>query len=111
MNKKGFTLVELLAVILILSSISIVAVVSITSSLGRRDVKECEEQKELAINAAKIYFSLNNASSVSVGTLKSGNYFNEKSKTDRLKDSLTISLAGNEYKVYDNGTEFKCYES
>ena len=108
MNRKGFTLVELLAVILILSSISIIAVVSITSSLGRRDVKECEEQKELAINAAKIYFSLNNASTVTVGTLKSGNYFNEKSKTDRLKDSLSIRLSGNAYKIYDGSSEFNC---
>ena len=58
MNRKGFTLVELLAVIVILSSLSIVAVVSVTSSLQRRSDRECQEQISLAKNAAKIYFSL-----------------------------------------------------
>ena len=56
-NNKGFTLVELLAVMVILISISLVAVVTITSSLERREDKECTEQQELAIGAAKIYFS------------------------------------------------------
>ena len=83
-NRNGFTLVELLAVILILSSLSLIVVASVTSSLGRREEKECEEQKQLAINAAKIYFSLNSGKTiVDVGTLKSEDYFNEKSKTNR----------------------------
>ena len=54
----GFTLIELLAVIVILVSVSLVAVGGISSSLENRDEKECEEQKELSISAAKIYFSL-----------------------------------------------------
>ena len=100
MNNKGFTLVELLAVILILTGITLVAVSGISASLNRRDTKECEEQKELAKNAAKIYFSLNNVSSVTVGTLKSGGYFNEASKTNRLKDNSSVSIVSNEY-VYN----------
>ena len=55
MNNKGFTLIELLAVIVILISISFVAVSQITSSLTRREERECEEQIEIAKNAAKIY--------------------------------------------------------
>lgn len=58
MNNKGFTLIELLAVMLILVSISFVAVGGIVESLKKRDIKECKEQQELAISAAKIYFSL-----------------------------------------------------
>ena len=101
MNRKGFTLVELLAVIVILSGMSLIVVLSISSSLERRDEKECNEQKELAINAAKIYFSLNgSATSVNIGTLKSGGYFNEKSKTDRLNDNSTISIGTDKY-VYN----------
>ena len=102
MNRKGFTLVELLAVILILSSISIVAVISITNSLEKREGKECAEQQELAINAAKIYFSLNGGTSVTVGTLKSGGYFNEKSKNELLEDDSTITIESDGYKFNGN---------
>lgn len=99
MNNKGFTLVELLSVMVILISISLVAVVNITSSLERRDVKECEEQQTLAIGLAKIYFSLasENVTSVTIGDLKSKNYFKEDDKTDRLNDSDKITLSDNKY--------------
>lgn len=100
MNNKGFTLIELLAVIVILASMSFVAVASISSSLERRDVKECEEQIELAKNAAKIYFSLEGGNSVTVNTLKTENYFNENSKTNRLNDGDTITFNSDAY-VYN----------
>ena len=96
-NKKGFTLVELLAVILILTSVSLIAVSGISASLEKRDVRECEEQKELAVSAAKIYFSLKDEISVTVGTLKSGGYFNVNNKTDRLRDESTITKGDTTY--------------
>ncbi len=100
MNRKGFTLVELLAVIVILSGISLIVMSSISASLERRDEKECEEQKELAKNAAKIFFSVNDCKvklsgdscDVNISVLKENGYFNEKSKTNRLKDDSRISM-------------------
>lgn len=111
MNNKGFTLIELLAVIVILASISLVVVASISSSLERRGVKECEEQIELAKNAAKIYFSLancdvnaeENSCSVTVGVLKSGSYFNENSKISKLDDNDVISFTINGYEFTGTG--------
>ena len=99
-NNKGFTLIELLAVMVILISVSLVAVGGISASLENRDRKECDEQKKLAISAAKIYFSLNNVTSVTIGQLKDGNYFNTNSKINKIDHDLnaTISLDGNEYK-------------
>lgn len=93
MNNKGFTLIELLAVIVILISVSLVSVYGISSSLDNRDKKECNEQIELAKNAAKIYFSLDglNSEKVEVGKLKEKNYLKEK--TDKLKDKDTITLS------------------
>lgn len=100
MNNKGFTLVELLAVIIILSSMSLVVVSSVSSSLLRRDERECFEQKEIAKNAAKIYFSLhdnNNVRSVSISTLKTDGYFNSNNKIDRLNDDDTVIVNNDSY--------------
>ena len=103
MNNKGFTLVELLAVLVILLAISLVAVGGISASLERRYAKEYEEQKELAIGAAKIYFSLNGVTNVKISDLKRGNYFSDNKKVDRLCDNDTISLSNNKYRY--GGTE------
>ncbi len=110
-NNKGVTLVELLAVTIILTSIALVAVSSITSSLYRRESKECEEQVYLALNAAKIYFSLNETAScsgqtglcVNIKTLKNNNYFNDSNKISRLKNNSKITISSDKTKyLYDN---------
>lgn len=100
LNNKGFTLVELLAVILILVSVSFVAVGSISNSLKKRDVKECEEQQELAVSAAKMYFSLDGkgSTSVTISTLKSKGYIKDgNSKVNLLKDTDKIKISGSSY--------------
>ena len=98
MNNKGFTLIELLAVIIILVSISLIAVAGISTSLQRRDASECEEQKKLAVNAAKIYFSLNtNKDQVTIGELKTGDYFSGQSKIDRLNDESYVTFGTGGY--------------
>lgn len=102
-NNKGFTLVELLAVLVMLVSISLVAVGGISASLERRDEKELKEQQELAIGAAKIYFSLNNVQCVKIQTLIDKAYFSSDDKVDRLKPEYTIKLNGNEYS-YSNSS-------
>ena len=105
MNKKGFTLIELLTVIVILSSVALIVVAGISASLEKRDEKECEEQIELAKNAAKIYFSLNDGiTSVTVQVLNNDGYFTEASKTDRLKNADTVSIDGNRYVFTGTGT-------
>lgn len=101
MNNKGFTLVELLAVIVILVSISLVAVGGITASLENRDKKECIEQQELAVGAAKIYFSLNDMKSVTILELKNGDYFSSTSKINKLNDSDVIAITDSGY-TYNN---------
>ena len=97
MNNKGFTLVELLAVLVILMGISMIAVGGISASLEKRDIKECEEQKELAIGAAKIYFSLNNVTSVTVSELKYAKYIDSSRKVDRLSGSDVIKISSERY--------------
>ena len=108
LNRKGFTLVELLAVMIILVSISLVAVSNITESLVRREEKEYVEQQELAIGAAKIYFSLNNTSCVTVKILKEKNYFDNKNKYDLLDDLDVIRLSGDKYVFKEKSTGDRC---
>ena len=102
MDNKGFTLVELLAVMVILISISLISVAGITSSLERRDEKEREEQIELAIGAAKIYFSLENKTCVKLSDLISLEYIKSDDRIDTLDTNYVIRLSGNSY-VYEEG--------
>ena len=99
MNNRGFTLIELLAVIVMLLGVSLIAVFGISASLEKRDVKECEEQQELAVNYAKIYFSLSeeDVDSVKISELKEAGYFKENQKTDRLNDSDEIRISDKQY--------------
>ncbi len=92
-NNKGFTLVELLAVILILLGLAGVTLFGITSILSNREEKELEQQKELTCGAAKIYFSLNkSATEVTIETLKSDGYFNSTSKTDQIASGTKFTI-------------------
>lgn len=98
-NNKGFTLIELLAVFVILLSVSLIAVSGITASLDKSEIKECVRQQELAVSAAKMYFSLDgkDETTVTVSTLKEKDYFNDRDNTDRLNDGDIIKVTDSGY--------------
>ena len=56
---KGFTLVELVAVIILLGVLSLIATVTINNTLKSNKQKACELQKENIINGAKTWGSKN----------------------------------------------------
>ena len=101
LNNNGFTLVELLAVITILLAFSIVAVTNVSASLKRNDEQKYEAQKEMAINAAKIYFSLENKTCVTRDTLV--DYINDL-EIDKLDNSFSIKRGTDNYIYTKNGT-------
>lgn len=64
MNNKGFTLIELIATILLLGVLAIIAFVSITGILSQSKVNDCENLVNNIKSAAKDYVSDNRYSNV-----------------------------------------------
>lgn len=61
MNKKAFTLIEIMAIILILGSIFLVSYPSLESMLKKEKTSKKNSAKDTYIKAAKTYFNLNSA--------------------------------------------------
>lgn len=59
LNKKGFTLVELLAVVVILLAISVIAVSSISAAIERNKEKQNNAKIDIIISYAKLYYDEN----------------------------------------------------
>lgn len=59
MNKKGFTIIELIMVIVIISILSLVLVPNIITFNNKNKIKSCESLEKNIISAAKIYVTNN----------------------------------------------------
>ena len=75
LNKKGFTLVELLAVVVILLAISVIAVSSISAAIERNKVKQNDAKKEILESYARLYYdqyrnSVGNSGYIDLSLLK-----------------------------------------
>lgn len=100
MDNKGFTLVELLAVLVILIAIMGIAIPTISSSLERTKAKQNESRYKVLESAAELYVTdhknaiydnLNNNTKEScVIQIKNLNYLSE----DEMKDADGNNLSG-----------------
>ena len=96
LNNKGFTLVELLAVLVILIAIMSIAIPSISSSLERSKDKQDNAKKKLLASAAELYVTDHKNSidesvttcSITIKELKEGNYIDEDAATDSNGDKF-----------------------
>lgn len=103
LNKKGFTLVELLAVVVILLAISVMAVSSISAAIERNKNKQNEAKKKMLANYAEMYYtqhknSLNKSGCISISSLAS--LLSEGEDKDADGDPFTGGIR------YTNGTNF-----
>ncbi len=110
-NNKGFTLVELLAVLVILIAISSIAIPTISSSLERSKTKQDDSKKKLLVSAAELYVTDNrNAISDNIRTnsLTSCKIdFNELKNSGYIDDDATKSSNDREIQgciIYDGTT-------
>lgn len=103
-GNKGFTLIEVLAVLVIISAIIGIAIPSITSSMERTKEKQNNTKKEMLVSYAEEYVSdnknviysnleLENNTSccIKIETLKNGGYLPKDAERD---------LDGNEFNGY-----------
>lgn len=126
LNNKGFTLVELLAVLAILIAIMAIAIPSISSSLERTKAKQNESRKKIITSAAELYVAdhknaiyknlENNGTDSCYILISDINYLTE----DEMKDADDKDLSGNyviftkpnSYIFSENnaGASLKCYQ-
>lgn len=104
LNNKGFTLVELLATVVILLAISTVAITSISASMDRQNAKKDEATKKIIISYGRVYLEERvnaNVKCVDVSVLKTeynldpntlkqsdGTSFDGSVKTDNYKEFI-----------------------
>ena len=97
LNNKGFTLVELLAVLVILVAIMSIAIPSISSSLERSKGKQEESKYKILESAAELYVtdhrnSIKKSScNIPLDTLVTENYIDEDAATDSDGNPLDSS--------------------
>lgn len=102
-NEKGLTLVELLAVIVILGIIAAIAVPSIGGIIDNSRIKAVKADAQTIISAANMYFAENpDADNVNLKTLVDGKFMDDTGKfvtpantTDNPK--VTKNTGGNKF--------------
>lgn len=110
LNKKGFTLVELLAVIVILSIIAIIAYPIIGNTINNSKKKLQKEQYNRIKSAAKNWTTTNsiddlNGECVSVNKLKSEGFLED----GKIEDPLNGSDMNGSFKITWNSSTNQYY--
>ncbi len=113
MNNKGFTLVELLTVIIVLAAISLVVIPAVNNSLNKSNEQAYDVQISTIESAAKSWLADNisripdNGEEVviTLGELQDGNYVdkeleNPKTKSPFPRDTKIIIRNVNESYIY-----------
>lgn len=93
--KKGFTLIEMMAVILIIAALALLILPNITDQLGNKKENINKVTKQIILTAAEMYKNDNNSNSViTVQDLIDENYLdsNFNDNTETITKSTEIDL-------------------
>jgi prepilin-type N-terminal cleavage/methylation domain-containing protein len=115
MNKKGFTLVELLAAIVILAVILAVAVPTVGNIISSSQNQASKASENLILKSAQTYLALNGKLPVAVGDCKyidvqeliDNNILDAKTKEPRFNRSISGNNIIFVKKISDSGFEYK----
>ena len=101
MKNKGFTLAELLAVIVILGLVAVIAVPAVTKTLGGTKAELCEDQLKNIKEAARLYGSDHmlelpdsegETKTITLQDLQMGGYIKENLENPKNKQVIDSSL-------------------
>ncbi|MBB4825856.1 type IV pilus assembly protein PilA [Sporosarcina luteola] len=99
-NEKGLTLVELLAVIVILGIIAAIAVPSIGSIIENSRIKAAKADALNAMSAAQLYFAENDtAESVTLTVLKDEGYMKDLGTLEETNGVVNKGAKGSENNI------------
>lgn len=97
-NKKGFTLIEALVVILLVGIILLTLVPSIVTIINKNKKKSCISTKNSIISSAKMYVAENKytkincgANNISVSELKSYGNLADKDLDDKFLNTVVVT--------------------
>lgn len=106
MNKKGFTLVELIGVVVILGLIALVAFPSLLNQISSSKKQISDSQKSLIISAAKNYVDENKndyadktSFEIPVDTLIKEDYLSEGIISSYAESEIYVTYNSGEYEV------------
>ena len=93
--KKGFTLAELIGVIVVLALISLVTIPAVSKTLKQNKIKLCETQLENILAAAKSYgadnvFNLSDTNTVTLGDLVNAGYISGEIENPVTKENFDL---------------------
>lgn len=109
LNRKGFTLIELMAVIAILVIIMGIALPNITSSIERSKQKQKDAKIELITSAAELYFDRHSSENKTNGVKASTLISEQEIPGIKIEDicdntSCCVKYTDNSYTLIDNSS-------
>ena len=101
-NKKGFTLVELLAVIAILAILVIIALPNVINlfNSAKRNAFETQVRKVAQVSKQKLFVSGNNTKTFDCNSLLSGNSFEDCTASIEGSTVVIDALGSGQYSNY-----------